>query len=204
MLESFNLYQHVTRPTRSKQPLRSSTLIDHIISNTYIAMYYHSISDHDGPYACINIRVSRFQPRFKMLRNERQFKETDFKDLNTLPFCVVYSLCWRHERKIRHFKLPIFKSCLDKHAPLRKTKITRLPAPWLNKDNIRELQKERTNFGILLTKRVYPVYGTNFVKYEIRSEWKSKRWNALFFPTSPIFQKAERAAVEHYSSHSTS
>lgn len=92
MLESFNLYQHVTRPTRSKQPLRSSTLIDHIISNTYIAMYYHSISDHDGPYASINIRVSRFQPRFKMLRNERQFKETDFKDLNTLPFCVVYSV----------------------------------------------------------------------------------------------------------------
>ena len=137
-----------------------------------------------------------------MLRNERQFKETDFKDLNTLPFCVVYSVDDTKEKL--DILNSLFKSCLDKHAPLRKTKITRPPAPWLNKDNIRELQKERTNFGILLTKRVYPVYGTNFVKYEIRSEWKSKRWNALFFPTSPIFQKAKRAAVEHYSSLSTS
>jgi hypothetical protein len=103
-----------------------------------------------------------------MLRNERQFKETDFKDLNTLPFCVVYSVDDTKEKL--DILNSLFKSCLDKHAPLRKTKITRPPAPWLNKDNIRELQKERTNFGILLTKRVYPVYGTNFVKYEIRSE----------------------------------
>lgn len=77
MLETLNLYQHVTHPTRSI-PV-SSSLIDHIISNIPNRITYcnvlpcPTISDHDGPYACINIRVSRFQPRFKMLRNERHF-----------------------------------------------------------------------------------------------------------------------------------
>ena len=37
----------------------------------------------------------------------------------------------------------LFKSCLDKHAPLRRTKITRPPAPWLNMEDIRKFQNER-------------------------------------------------------------
>ena len=37
----------------------------------------------------------------------------------------------------------LFKSCLENHAPLRRVEITRPPAPWLNADNIRQLQKER-------------------------------------------------------------
>ena len=146
MLKSMNLYQHVIRPTRTT--LRSRTLIDHIVSNipnqrTYCSVLPCStISDHDGPYACINIRVNRFQPRFKWLRNEKQFDKQAFnEDLKATPVNLVYSVEDRDE------KLEIFNSllrtCIDKHPPLQKTKTTRPPAPWLHKESIRKLQRER-------------------------------------------------------------
>ena len=37
----------------------------------------------------------------------------------------------------------LFKSCLDRHAPRQRVKITRPPAPWLQAQDIRQLQSER-------------------------------------------------------------
>ena len=37
----------------------------------------------------------------------------------------------------------LIKECIDRHAPLRKVKVTRPPAPWLQTDEIRHLQTER-------------------------------------------------------------
>ncbi len=37
----------------------------------------------------------------------------------------------------------LLKSSIDRHAPLRKMKITRPPAPWLNAEDIKQLQSER-------------------------------------------------------------
>ena len=73
MVESSNLHQHVNKPTR-RTPT-SQTLIDHIISNMPIITHCDvqpgpTISDHDAPYICINVRVCRFQPRYKLLRNK--------------------------------------------------------------------------------------------------------------------------------------
>ena len=59
MLESLNLDQHVKHPTRTTST--SATLIDHTISNMPQYITYSSvlpcatISDHDAPYACINL-----------------------------------------------------------------------------------------------------------------------------------------------------
>ena len=33
--------------------------------------------------------------------------------------------------------------CLDRHAPLKKVKVTRPPAPWMASDEIREFQATR-------------------------------------------------------------
>ena len=35
------------------------------------------------------------------------------------------------------------KDCLDRHARLRRVKVTRPPAPWLQTEEIRQLQKDR-------------------------------------------------------------
>ena len=152
MLESMNLYQHMTRPTRAT--LKSRTLIDHIVSNipnrvTYCSVLPCStISDHDGPYACTNIRVNRFQPRFKWLRNEKQSDKQAFnEDLKATPFNLVYSV-EDPDEKLEIFN-SLLRTCVDKHAPLWKTKITRPPAPWLHKENIRKLQRERDQLRYL-------------------------------------------------------
>lgn len=84
MLTSLILYQHVTKPTRTTPT--SKTLIDHIISNTLNRIAYcnvlpcPTISDHDALYACINIRVTHFQTRYKLLSNEKHFNEAKFKE----------------------------------------------------------------------------------------------------------------------------
>ena len=114
-----------------------------------------TISDHDGLYICINIRVNRFQPRFKLLSNEKQFNEAAFKeDLNMLPFSTVYSVNNPNEKL--DILNTLFRSCLDQHAPLRRTKITRPPAPLLNKDDLWDLQKERNQLRYLVHRTHLP------------------------------------------------
>jgi exonuclease III len=146
MLESFNLHQHVQLPTRVTRT--SKTLIDHIITNIPSCVTYTNVlpcptvSDHDAPYACVNIRVTRFQPRYKNIRDERHFDEKAFiKDFSTLPLNLVYST-EEPDDKLHLFN-ELIKSCLDRHAPLRKTKITRPPAPWLKTEDMRQLKNER-------------------------------------------------------------
>ena len=63
-----------------------------------------TISDHDGPYACINVRVNRFQQRNKLLRDEKRFDGTAFKkELSRVPFKVVYSVDDPNEKLVKTF-----------------------------------------------------------------------------------------------------
>ena len=66
ILDVFGLTQVVTHPTRITKT--AEILIDHLIKNypqkvtdTGIVPY-SIISDHDAIYACINVRLPRFQP----------------------------------------------------------------------------------------------------------------------------------------------
>ena len=101
-----------------------------------------TISDHDAPYACINVRITRFEPRFKIIRNERQFVENAFlEDVAALPLNIVYSTNDADD-ELEIFN-SLYKSSIDRHAPLRKMKITQPPAPWLNAEDIKQLQSQR-------------------------------------------------------------
>ena len=87
-----------------------------------------TISDHDAPYACIDIRVTRLAPRFKYIRNERHFNEESYvEDCANLPLSVVYVLEDPNE------KLDVFNDhilqCIGRHAPLKRIKLARPPAP---------------------------------------------------------------------------
>ena len=97
ILDSFNLIQHVTKPTRTTKS--SATLIDHIITNMPQCVMHTDvlpcplISDHDAPYCTLNIRISRYAPRHKFIQNEKQFNENAFvEDFSTIPFQVLYGL----------------------------------------------------------------------------------------------------------------
>ena len=95
ILDMFGLTQIVERPTRATRT--SKTLIDHFITNhpqkvTNTDIIPCSIeSDHDAIYACVNVRLPRFQPRYKFIRDIRNFNKDVFKeDFSTLPLSVIY------------------------------------------------------------------------------------------------------------------
>ena len=81
------LSKHLASSNLSRNPLvtrTSKTLIDHIFvnfpqNNTYTDVILCSMAgDNDAPFACINVHVPRFQPRFKFLRNEKELDENVF------------------------------------------------------------------------------------------------------------------------------
>ena len=79
-----------------------------------------------------------FQPHYKLLRDEKEFEGTAFeKKLSGVPFKTfnfVYSVDDSNE-KLDIFN-SFFKSCLDKHAPLRRA--------WLNEQGRHQETSKRT------------------------------------------------------------
>ena len=73
LLDVFNLIQIVSELTRTTES--SSTIIDHITTNDQSKITRtgiipcSTVSDHDGPYVCINIRSTQLEPRFKKHEN---------------------------------------------------------------------------------------------------------------------------------------
>ena len=146
VLEQFNLEQVTVKPTRVTPTAVS--LIDHIIvSNKTIVKYSDvlpcaCVSDHDGPYVILNTKLPAYEPRYKYLRNERSFNPQQFRaDVAQLPFSIIDSTTDPDEQLDYFNKL--IRSCIDDHAPLRKVKVTRPPAPWIQDEKIQQLQKER-------------------------------------------------------------
>ena len=139
-MEQFNLTQIVNKPTRTT--LNRASLIDHIIlsdpticKHTDVLLCPH-ISDHDDPYALLNVRVPQFHPRLKYIHDEKHLNiEQYVSDINDLPFSLIYAF------DDVETKLDIFNSlildCINKHAPLKKIKVTRPLSPWMQSGKIR-------------------------------------------------------------------
>ena len=145
ILESFNLTQHVTKPTR-----KSKTLIDHIITNVNTKLiakdivYCDEISDHDAPFCIFKISKPRFEPRYKYIRDERSLVMNDFiNDFQYLPFNIVYSVDDVSDKVSMLNEL--ITSCIDRHAPVRRVKITRPSSPWMKDLQISALQRKRNH-----------------------------------------------------------
>lgn len=121
LLDSLNVKQMVTKATRIAKT--SKTLIDHIITNapkriTYIEVLpCPQVSDRDVPFACVGI--TRYVPRYKLIRNEKRFSETasieDFAALS-LKSCMLSTT-------------PITRSRLSTRTLLERTKVTDPPCP---------------------------------------------------------------------------
>ena len=146
ILSSLNLHQHVPKPTRTTD--KTSTLIDHITSNLPERNPHTDVlpcplvSDHDAVYATIYIKVTRFQIRHKFIRNLKNFDESSFiEDFKTLPFTASFGVSDPDEKL--EILSSLIKECIDRHAPLKLTKVTRPPAPWLKDPAIAELKEQR-------------------------------------------------------------
>ena len=70
-----------------------------------------------------------------------------YTDFSTLPFSTVSSFDNPDDQLTMLNKLIL--DCIDCHAPLKRTKSTRPPAPWMKQLNIIELQKQRDKYRFL-------------------------------------------------------
>ena len=141
ILSNFNLHQHIGKATR-----KGKTLIDHISSNIpdrlvhQNVIYSDEISDHDLAYIITNIKKPRFEPRYKIQRNEKNFNLNSYiDDFSQIPLNLVYAFDDPEEQ------LDIFNKmvtdCMNRHAPIQRTKFTRPPAPWMKDPEIQRSQQ---------------------------------------------------------------
>ena len=161
ILKAFELKQQISDPTR-----KGKTLIDHISSNiatnTAIVIPADEISDHDLTYAILNIRKQKFETRYKWVRNEKSVNMSNYKiDFNQLPLNIVYAF-EEPDDQINALNTLILE-CINRHAPLRRIKLTRPPAPWMADLNI---EQTRVN---LHNQRLHAQYTNN------ESDWEKYR-----------------------------
>ena len=128
----FGLTQVMTHPTSITKTTK--TLIDHLITNypqkvTNTGIVPCSIiSDQDAIYACINVRLPRFQPRFKPIRVMKNFKEDSFvEDFSTFPLSII-SYSDDPDEQLETLNSLILE-CIERHASLKRIRVIRPPAP---------------------------------------------------------------------------
>ena len=143
ILSSFNLTQHVTRPTR-----KSKSLIDHIATTQNLKLihsdivYCDEISDHDSPFCIFKASKMTYEPRYKFIRDERKLNMNEFiNDFRYLPLNVVYAFDSVSDKV--NVLNQLITDCIDNHAPIRRVKLTRPPAPWMKDLRIGFLQTNR-------------------------------------------------------------
>ena len=79
---------------------------------------------------------------YKFIRYIKNFDETAFvNELEDTPFSLVYS---SDDPNVQLELLNNFLvECIDRHAPLRRVRFTRPPAPWTETEEIRSLQTKK-------------------------------------------------------------
>ena len=143
ILVTLNLKQLITQPTRN-----SRTLIDHVVSNVDTKLIASDvvlcdeISDHDSPFCILKINKPRYEPRHKYIRDERTLVLADYiNDFQQLPLNIVYAFDNTSDKVNALNKL--ITECIDRHAPVRKIKLTRPSSPWMKDLDVRDLQRQK-------------------------------------------------------------
>ena len=83
-----------------------------------------------------------YEQRYKFIRDERSLSMNSFiNDSGQLPLNIIYAFDDVSEKVSILNKL--ITDCIDSHAPIRKVKLTRPPAPWMKDLRISHLQQKR-------------------------------------------------------------
>ena len=93
------------------------------------------------PYIIINIKKDRFEPRYKFIRNQKNLIMSNYiEEFKQLPFNLICAFSDPEDQIGILNKLIL--DCIQNHVPMRRVKITRPTAPWMNDINIRK-EKEQ-------------------------------------------------------------
>ena len=129
------------------------------------------ISDHDSPYMIINIKPETFPPRYKIIRDLKNFSLENYKqDFGQLPLNLVYAVSDPCEQ-LEIFNTMV-RQCIDEHAPLKRYKMTRPPAPLMQDLDIIDLQRKRNDLRKMAHQTQTPEDWGKF--RDVRNTLKSK------------------------------
>ena len=127
--------------------------------------------------------MEQYQPRFKYFHDISKLALEDLKaDFQKLPFSTVYAI---EDPKDSLIFNSLVTECIDRHAPIKRIKCTRPPAPWLKSLDIQQLISERNRKRYLahLTQKtsVWTAYRAvrNKLKHAIRTTKKKFLTSAL-------------------------
>ena len=142
ILHTFSLKQHLNKPTR-----KNKILIDHICSNipTKVvhsdALHTDEISGHDMPYAILNVKIERYEQRYKYIRSKKDIDVNPYvSDFRELPLNLVYAFDEPDDQVTILNKLVL--DCIEKHAPIKRVRLTRPVAPWMKDESIVNLKTQ--------------------------------------------------------------
>ena len=89
------------------------------------------MSDHDAPYITLSTKFALFEPRYKIIRDMKNFRQQDFIDsFATLPLELVYAFNDPNDM-ISVFN-ELISDHINEHASLKSIRVTRPTAPWMN------------------------------------------------------------------------
>ena len=80
--------------------------------------------------------------RYKIIREEKNVDMAAYyTDVSSLPFSAVYAFS-DPEDMLESFNT-LIQDCIDRHAPIKRIKVTRPPCPWLKTGDKQALQIQR-------------------------------------------------------------
>ena len=181
------------------------------------------ISDHDLVYTVLNIRKQKFEQRYKFIRNEKLFDLNKYiNDFSQLPLSIVFALDDPNDQV--NVLNQLITECINRHAPLRKVKLTRPPAPWMSNLNITSLQRLRENQRKLAQqtdsvedwnkyretrnrlKKEIKQTKKNFFKKALLSKNSKEVWKTIHRILKPNYQRIKadpKALNDHFTSLAT-
>ena len=154
LYELYQLFQLIEEPTRIT--MKSSSLIDHIVTNTpekicHSSVIHTGISDHSIIFAIRKIRIiEKKENNTVEMRNMKKFDKGRFLDeLLTQHWEYVYFF-GNDPNAMWEIWKDLFLEVLDKHAPLQRKKIRSHKIPWIT-SQIKSLINTRDKLKIKAT-----------------------------------------------------
>ena len=98
-------------------------------------LHKDEISDHDMPYAILNGKKERYEQCYKYIRSEKDIDINLYvSDFRELPLNLVYAFDEPDDQFTILNKLAL--NCIEKHAPIKRVRLTRPAAPWMKDEGI--------------------------------------------------------------------
>ena len=106
----------------------------------------------------LKIQTKSFYKRFTCIRNMKNFNvKESYTDFPILPFSIIYSFDDPKDQLAMVNTLIL--DSINRYAPLKRTKFTRPPAPWMKKLVIMTLQNKRDKWDKAFKNGLSKIYG---------------------------------------------